>query len=170
MRASGKPFFHYLPYTAPHYPLHAKPADIAKYKGKYADGWDVLRQQRLAKQIELGLVDKNWKVADRDDLAKDWDQAKTVDEDWQQLRMEVYAAMIDSVDQNIGRVLDVLDELGARDNTLVLFLADNGGCAETPRRKQPGSGSWTEGILLPRRSRLGHCFQYSLAPLQAILS
>jgi len=135
--ASGKPFFHYLPYTAPHYPLHAKPADIAKYKGKYAEGWDVLRQQRLAKQIKLGLVDKNWKVTNRDDLAKAWDEAKTIDEDWQQLRMEVYAAMIDSVDQNIGRILEVLNELGIADNTLVLFLADNGGCAETPGGTNP---------------------------------
>ena len=135
--AAGKPFFHYVPYTAPHYPLHAKPADIAKYKGKYAAGWDVLRQQRLAKQLELGLVDKNWLVVNRDDLAKDWEQAKTIDEDWQQLRMEVYAAMIDSVDQNIGRLLDALDEAKVADNTLVLFLADNGGCAETPGGNNP---------------------------------
>jgi arylsulfatase len=135
--ASAKPFFHYLPYTAPHYPLHAKPADIAKYKGKYAEGWDVLRRRRLAKQIKLGLVDKNWQVAKRDDLAKDWEQAKTIDEDWQQLRMEVYAAMIDSVDQNIGRVLDLLDELNIADQTLILFLADNGGCAEIPGGNNP---------------------------------
>jgi arylsulfatase len=142
--ASGKPFFHYLPYTAPHYPIHAKPADIAKYKGKYADGWEVLRQQRLAKQLKLGLVDKKWKVADRDDLAQAWDQAKTIDEDWQQLRMEVYAAMIDSVDQNVGRILDVLDELGIADNTLILFLSDNGGCAENP------GGDLTEQIPGPK--------------------
>ncbi|NND96676.1 MAG: arylsulfatase [Pirellulaceae bacterium] len=135
--AADKPFFHYLPYTAPHYPLHAKPKDIAKYKGKYADGWDVLRQQRLARQIELGLIDKKWKVIDRDDRAQAWESAKHIDEDWQQLRMEVYAAMIDSVDQNIGRLLDALDELDVADNTLVLFLADNGGCAETPGGNDP---------------------------------
>lgn len=135
--AAGKPFFHYIPYTAPHYPLHARPADIAKYKGKYAAGWDVLRQQRLAKQIELGLIDENWIVIDRDDRAKEWDQARTIGEEWQQLRMEVYAAMVDSVDQNIGRVLDVLDELDVADNTLVLFLTDNGGCAETPGGNNP---------------------------------
>lgn len=134
---SGKPFFHYLPYTAPHYPLHAKPEDIAKYKGKYAEGWEVLRQQRLAKQIELGLVDENWEVEERDDRSKAWDDAKSIDEDWQQLRMEVYAAMIDSVDQNVGRILDVLDELGIADNTLILFLSDNGACAETPGGTNP---------------------------------
>lgn len=127
-----KPFLHYLPYTAPHYPLHAKPEDIAKYKGRYAAGWDVLRRKRLARQKELGLVDETWKVIDRDDRAQSWDEAKGIDESWQQLRMEVYAAMIDSVDQNIGRLLDVLDELRIADDTLILFLADNGGCAETP--------------------------------------
>lgn len=134
---SGKPFFHYLPYTAPHYPLHAKPEDIKKYKGKYAAGWDVLRQQRLARQLELGLINKDWIVIDRDDRAKDWEQAKGIDEEWQQLRMEVYAAMIDSVDQNIGRLLDALDELEVADNTLILFLTDNGGCAETPGGNTP---------------------------------
>ena len=135
--ALKKPFFHYLAYNAPHYPLHARPKDIAKYKNRYAEGWDVLRQQRLARQKELGLIDKNWDVADRDSLANSWDQAKHIDEDWQQLRMEVYAAMIDSVDQNIGRLLNAIDELDARDNTLILFLADNGGCAETPGGNDP---------------------------------
>lgn len=135
--AAGKRFFHYVPYTAPHYPLHAKPEDIAKYKGKYAAGWDVLRQQRLARQKELGLIDAQWEVIERDDRAQAWENAKHIDEDWQQLRMEVYAAMIDSVDQNIGRLLDTLDEVGVADNTLVLFLADNGGCAETPGGNNP---------------------------------
>ncbi|MDB4338525.1 arylsulfatase [Rubripirellula sp.] len=135
--SAGKPFLHYLSYTAPHYPLHAKPADIAKYRGRYAAGWDVLRQERLAKQVVLGLVDESWVVADRDDLASEWQQAKGVNEQWQQLRMEVYAAMIDSVDQNIGRLLDSLDAIGAAENTLVLFLSDNGGCAETPGGNNP---------------------------------
>jgi arylsulfatase len=135
--ASGKPFFHYVPYTAPHYPLHAKPKDIAKYKGKYSAGWDSLRQKRLARQKELGLIDEAWNVIDRDDLAQPWTEAKEIDLEWQQLRMEVYAAMIDSVDQNIGRLLDALDETNTADNTLVLFLADNGGCAETPGGNDP---------------------------------
>ncbi len=135
--AAGKPFFHYVPYTAPHYPLHAKPKDIAKYKGKYSEGWDVLRQKRLERQIELGLVDENWEVIDRDDRAESWEDARGIDEDWQQLRMEVYAAMIDSVDQNIGRLLRAIDEAGVAEDTLILFLADNGGCAETPGGNDP---------------------------------
>jgi arylsulfatase A-like enzyme len=135
--ASGKPFFHYLPYTAPHYPLHAKPEDIVKYKGWYAQGWEVLRQKRLSRQKELGLIDTKWEVIDRDNRAPEWEKAKAIDPDWQQLRMEVYAAMIDSVDQNIGRLLETLDELGVADNTLVLFFSDNGGCAETPGGNDP---------------------------------
>ncbi len=133
----AQPFFHYIPYTAPHYPLHAKPEDITKYKGRYAEGWDALRQQRLARQRELGLAKADWEVIERDDLAEAWDQAKTLDEEWQNLRMEVYAAMIDSMDQNIGRILDVLDALDIAENTLVIFLADNGGCAETPGGDDP---------------------------------
>ena len=130
--ATGKPFFHYLPYTAPHYPLHAKPEDIAKYKGKYAEGWDVLRQKRLARQKELGLIDENWAIEARDSLARPWEEGKSSDLEWEQLRMEVYAAMVDNVDQNIGRLMEVLDEVGEGDNTLILFLSDNGACAETP--------------------------------------
>lgn len=130
--ATGKPFFHYLPYTAPHYPLHAKPEDIAKYKGKYAEGWDVLRQKRLARQKELGLIDENWAIEGRDSLARPWEEGKSSDLEWEQLRMEVYAAMVDNVDQNIGRLMNVLDEVGEGDNTLILFLSDNGACAETP--------------------------------------
>lgn len=134
---SGKPFFHYLPYTAPHYPLHAKPEDIAKYKGKYSEGWDVLRQKRLERQSELGLIDDRWEVKERDDRAKAWEEAKSIDPEWQELRMEVYAAMIDAVDQNIGRLLDALERADIAENTLVLFLADNGGCAETPGGNDP---------------------------------
>lgn len=134
---SDKPFLHYLAYTAPHYPLHAKPEDIAKYKGKYSQGWDVLRQQRLQRQKELGLIDEKWLVIDRDDRAKPWEEAKSIDEEWQQLRMEVYAAMIDSVDQNIGRLLDALKSNDLDKNTLILFLTDNGGCAETPGGNTP---------------------------------
>ncbi|MEM7148033.1 MAG: arylsulfatase [Verrucomicrobiota bacterium] len=134
---TSHPFFLYLPYTAPHYPLHAKPEDIAKYKGKYAQGWDQLRQDRLQKQIDMALINPDWKVIDLDDRAKPWEEEESIDPEWQQLRMETYAAMIDSMDQNIGRILDALDELKIARNTIVIFLADNGGCAETPGGNDP---------------------------------
>ncbi|MEM8954132.1 MAG: arylsulfatase [Verrucomicrobiota bacterium] len=131
------PFFLYLPYTAPHYPLHAKPEDIAKYKGRYSQGWDQLRQDRLQKQIDMALINPEWSVADLDDRATPWSDLKSIDPEWQQRRMETYAAMIDSMDQNIGRLLDTLDELKIARNTIVIFLADNGGCAETPGGSDP---------------------------------
>jgi arylsulfatase len=127
---SDAPFFLYVPYTAPHYPLHAKPEDIAKYKGKFSMGWDELHKRRHAKTIELGLVDKKWDLPPRDREASSWEDAPN--KEWQNARMEVYAAMIDSVDQGIGRIMASLKETGVDENTLVLFLSDNGSCAETP--------------------------------------
>jgi arylsulfatase len=133
-----KPFFHYIPFTAPHYPLHAKPEDIAKYKGKFSAGWDELIKERRANQIRMGLIDpKTWPDIRGVDNVQGWEKAKEVDEDWQNLRMETYAAMVTAMDRNIGKVLDELDELGIAENTLILFLSDNGACAETPGGTSP---------------------------------
>lgn len=127
---SGDSFFLYVPFTAPHYPLHAKPEDIAKYKGRFSMGWDELQKRRHAKTVELGLIDAKWELPPRDREAQPWDDAPN--KDWQNQRMEVYAAMIDSVDQGIGRILQSLETSRIDDNTLVLFLSDNGSCAESP--------------------------------------
>ncbi len=132
---NDKPFFVHVCYTAPHYPLHAKPQDIAKYQGKYAMGWDKLREQRHARQVEMGLIDKQWTLPPRENGVADYEGSPN--KEWQDLRMAVYAAMIDSMDQNIGRILAALDEEGVAENTLVLFLSDNGGCAETPGGNDP---------------------------------
>lgn len=145
---AGKPFFHYLPYTAPHYPLHARPEDIAKYKGKYAKGWDDVRRKRYDRQIEMGLIDSGtYPDPGRNPNNQSWEEGRSDDLEWETLRMETCAAMIDCMDRNIGRVLDALDELGIADNTLVLFLSDNGGCAETPggannTEHRPGPRQW----------------------------
>ncbi|QDU91118.1 Arylsulfatase [Pirellulimonas nuda] len=128
------PFFLHLCYNAPHYPLHAPPEDIAKYRGRFLDGWDTMRERRFARQKELGLTDDAWRLSGRDSQAYDWE---TADHQFEDLRMAVYAAMIDRMDQNIGRLLATLDELGETDNTLILFLADNGGCAEEPGGRDP---------------------------------
>ena len=130
------PFFLHLCYTAPHYPLHAKPENIAKYKGKYDDGYFAMRKKRQERLAELGLVDPQWKLSEphpglskyRYDFAiAPWEQI--ADGPREKRRMEVYAAMVDSMDQGIGRVLDALDRTGVANNTLVMFLSDNGGCA-----------------------------------------
>ncbi len=130
-----KPFFLHVCYTAPHYPLHAKPADIAKYKGRYMMGWEELRKLRYARQIELGLIDPKWTRPAPNREVKPW--ADQQNKEWHELRMSVYAAMIDSMDQNIGRILKALDQSDQAANTIVMFLSDNGGCAEQPGGVNP---------------------------------
>lgn len=126
-----QPFFLYVPFTAPHWPLHALEKDIKKYRGKYLKGWDVLRAERHARQLKMGLVDQRWSISDRHERAPAWDtldkaQRKEMDE-----RMAIYAAMIDSMDQAIGTILKAVADVKQTENTLVLFLADNGGCDES---------------------------------------
>lgn len=138
---SEKPFFVHVCYTAPHYPLHAKPEDIKKYVGKYKSGWNVLRKQRHERQLKMGLLNPKWKLSGMDSRARSWESSRQEHED---LRMAVYAAMIDCMDQNVGRMLKTLHDRKLEDNTLVLFLSDNGGCAEEPEGKNnpnpPGPG------------------------------
>lgn len=130
-----KPFFAHITYTAPHYPLHAKPQDIRKYKGKFMMGWDVMREQRRSRQLSMGLIDdETYPRANTDSRAYAWE---TADHEFEDHRMAVYAAMIDSVDQNIGRLRSALENLKVADNTLICFLSDNGGCAEEPGGRDP---------------------------------
>ena len=126
-RSEDQPFFLYLAYTSPHYPLHAWPEDIAKYRGKYMIGWDELRKQRFDRQLKMGLFNKQFSMSPRDDSVPRWEDIKNK-EAWD-LKMAVYAAMIDRMDQNIGRILRKIRELGKEENTLFIFLSDNGGCA-----------------------------------------
>ncbi|HCV98719.1 MAG TPA: arylsulfatase, partial [Verrucomicrobiales bacterium] len=131
---NSKPYFLHINYTAPHYPLHAKPQDIKKYVGKFRMGWDTMREQRYKRLIDMGLIDANWKLSGRDSRAYDWE---TANHEYEDLRMAVYAAMIDSMDQNIGRLMKAIRANKGGDNTLVLFLSDNGGCAEEPGGRSP---------------------------------
>ncbi len=131
-----RPFFLYLAYTAPHWPLHAWPEDIAKYRGKYRGGWDELRRRRHRRMIDLGIVEAKWPLSPRHDQVPAWEDVE--DADVQDLRMAVYAAMVDRMDQNIGRIVATLDQLGVRKNTLLLFLSDNGGCHKMVNRGRPG--------------------------------
>ncbi|HCE43085.1 MAG TPA: arylsulfatase [Lentisphaeria bacterium] len=126
--ASGKPFFLHLCYQAPHWPLHALPEDIARYENAYLKGWDHLRTSRHEELKGTGLIDRSWKISKKDDKSPPWDE--TSDKEWQASRMAVYAAQVDRMDQNIGRVRAHLEKLGIAGNTLVVFLSDNGGCAE----------------------------------------
>ena len=123
------PYFIYVAYTAAHWPMHALPKDIAKYKGVYDRGWDVIRQERYDRMIRMGLIDKNWALSEPDPDAYPWEDEEL--KAWRSRCMEVYAAMVDNMDQGIGRIVDALEQKGDLDNTLILFLQDNGGCAET---------------------------------------
>ncbi len=129
---SDRPFFLYLAYTAPHWPLHAFPADIAKYRGKYQIGWDRLREQRYARQRELGIVDASARLSPRSPEVPAWEQATDEMKDEFDLEMAIYAGMIERMDRNIGRVVDKLKARGQFEDTLILFLSDNGGCHTTP--------------------------------------
>jgi arylsulfatase len=126
--AQGRPFFLHLCYNAPHWPLHAWPEDIARYRGKYLKGWDAVRAARHEELKGRGLLSSRWAISPRDEQAPAWEGV--ANRDWEDARMSVYAAQIDRMDRNIGRLLARLDGLGALGNTLVIFVSDNGGCAE----------------------------------------
>ncbi len=123
-----KPFFLYLAYTAPHDPLMAWPEEISKYEGKYDVGYDAIRTQRYKKQLEIGLIDSRYKLSEP--AYQDWEHLSENNKADEIRKMEVYAAMIDRMDQNIGRLLTNLQELGEEDNTLIMFVSDNGASNE----------------------------------------
>ena len=127
--AEESPFFLYLAHTAPHWPLHAQPEDIASYQGKYrSEGWDGTRTARHEEMLALGLLDQAWPISPRDKAARPW--SGVANKDWEDLRMAVYAAMIDRLDQTIGWLITHLEDQEVRDNTIIIFMSDNGGCAE----------------------------------------
>ncbi len=124
-----KPFFMYLAFTAAHWPMHALEKDIAKYHGKFDDGYEPIRQARVKRMKQMGLMDSQWNISPQ---AGDWNSV--TNRDWEARCMEVYAAMVDNLDQGIGRIVAQLKRAGQLDNTLIFFLQDNGGCAEAMGR------------------------------------
>lgn len=131
-RNPEKPFFLYVAHTAAHWPMHAKEADIAKYRGKYDGGYDAIRAGRVENMKRLGLLDPRWQVSPQ---AGDWIPVKN--KAWEARCMEVYAAMLDCMDQGIGRLVETLKKNDQFENTLILYLQDNGGCAEGMGRNGP---------------------------------
>lgn len=124
------PFFLYVAYNAPHWPLHAKKEDIEKFKNQYKAGWDKVRKQRLARQIKMGVIDKKWGLSERDTRVRAWEKLSEPEKDTVAYRMSVYAAQVYAIDYNVGKLLDYLEAKKQLDNTLIFFLADNGACAE----------------------------------------
>ncbi|MGE0756757.1 MAG: arylsulfatase [Pirellulaceae bacterium] len=130
----ARPFFLYMAHYAPHWPLHAKEADIAKYRDLYRSlGWDAARTQRHRRLLELGLIPQGTKLSPRDSRAGPWQDAPF--KDWEAERMAVFAAQVDALDQSVGRIMEALRRAGADRNTLVFFLSDNG-ASEQPVNSQ----------------------------------
>ncbi len=134
-----KPFFLYLAQPAPHFPLMAPPEDIARYRGKYLQGWDKLRQARYKRQLEMGIIDPKWPLSQRPPDSPAWDSLNDAQKDRFDHIMAIYAAMIDRMDKSVGDLVAGLEKRGVLDNTLILFLSDNGGNAES------GPNGITEG-------------------------
>ncbi len=130
-RAAQKPFFLYLAHNAPHFPLQAPAEDIAKFRGRYQAGWDKLRAERYARQQTLGLIDARFALSPRADVVKAWDSLTPAEQDRFDHLMAVYAACVYHMDLAVGRLVDGLRERGVLDNTLLLFMSDNGGNAES---------------------------------------
>ena len=161
-----QPFFIYAAHTAPHWPMHALEHDVKKYKGVYDKGWDAIRKARHERQLKMGLINKDWKISPRDSKAPPWEKAPN--KEWDIRNMEVYAAMVDALDQGVGRIIKALKDSGQYENTLFLFLADNGGCAEGMGRRggiqyrdkdpdtlKPMAKGELQLDMIPRRTRDG---------------
>lgn len=142
------PFFLYAAFTAPHWPLHARPDDIRKYEGRYRDGWDAMRQWRHENQLRSGMLSKRWDLTQRDERVPGWKDAP--DKGWEARRMEVYAAMVDRLDQNVGRILTKLQETGRADHARAVHVGQRRlrrrGPAGMEGSPHPGPNArWTRG-------------------------
>lgn len=139
---AGKPFFGYVAWDACHWPLHAKEEHISLYRGSYKAGWDRIRKDRLASQKALGLIKEEWQLPERDPSLPSWDSVAHGEKPRWTEKMAVYAAQLHSLDENIGRLLLKLEQLGVADNTVIMLLFDNGACAEAigwKDQNQPGT-------------------------------
>jgi arylsulfatase A-like enzyme len=140
--------------------MHALPEDIARYKGRYDGGWDALRAERHERMITMGIVESRWAITARDERVPPWEQAE--DKKWFARRMEVYAAMVDRLDQGVGRIISELKKTGDFQNTLVFFLADNGGCAEEYGSRGPITPDPSKPVVLTPMSK--DELQYDMQP------
>ncbi|MCL4541253.1 MAG: arylsulfatase [Chloroflexi bacterium] len=136
-----KPFFLYLAFTAPHWPLHAPESVIDTYRERYLCGWDRLREERFHQLRTLGVIRDTWQLSPRDPVAPPWTELSPDRQCWEADRMAVYAAQIECMDHAVGTVIQTLDRHRILDNTLIIFLSDNGGCAEFLREDAPNSSA-----------------------------
>ena len=152
-RDKGKPFFAYLAFTAPHWPLQAPAKDIARYRGKYDEGYDVLQVRRLTEAQRKGVISSSVRPT-VSETAPPWDSLSAEEKRRKAKEMEIYAAMVDGVDQHLGRVLQYLEDIGEYENTVVVFMSDNG-TEGANRGKLPGLDKWLETELDNSHENLG---------------
>jgi len=149
-RGTGKPWHLYIAFNAPHAPLQALPQDYAKYKGRYREGWDIVRERRIAKQQRLGLLPEGTQPSPRPEHVPAWDSLTDARRRFEEKRMTALAAMIDRVDQEVGRLVRDLQQTGELDNTLIWFVSDNGACPYDRRSTHvdaeptDGTVSWSD--------------------------
>lgn len=141
-RDKEKPWLCYMAFNAPHAPLHALEVDYRKYEGRYAQGWDAVYQARVARQKKSGLFGGDLTPAERPDHIPAWEDLSEETKQWEERRMTTYAAMIDRVDQEIGRVVADLEANGELDNTIILFFSDNGACPYDRKNIRPDLMPW----------------------------
>lgn len=137
---TGQPFFGYMAYTTPHWPIHALPEDMERTRGRYDEGWDVLREQRFARWKALGFADADAPAPGFVATYEPWDSLTDEEKALESRKMEAYAAMVERFDIEIGRLLDTLRETGELDNTLILFMSDNG--SEYTGQNWPGMSDY----------------------------
>lgn len=152
-----KPFFLFIAHIAPHWPLQAKPEEIARFEGHFDHGWDVERQRRFANQKELGIIPAHSALSERDPQAKPWEEKTEKQRADLAHRMEIYTAQVDALDRNVGKLVARLKELGRFKNTLIVFLSDNGCSAEG------GPGGFNRG---EEGAPLGTALSYASAGLE----
>ena len=128
-KPAEKPYFLYVPFTAPHWPLHAREETVKSYAGTYDVGWDVIRAKRLERQKALGIIPQETELSPRDARVLAWEDEP--EKQWQSRRMEVYAAMVTEMDNAIGKILNQIEDNNEWENTIIIFLSDNGACSET---------------------------------------
>ena len=128
LSTDDRPLFLHVAYTSPHWPLQALESNIANYRGRYDQGWDATREARFERMQEMGLIDDKWAMSPRDDSVASWSDAEH--KAWESSRMEVYSAQVERMDQGIGKIVAALKQNGALEDTMIIFLSDNGGCAE----------------------------------------
>ncbi len=145
--ATRKPFFLYLAYGAPHSPLQAPRADVEKYLERYAAGWEAVRARRHERQVELGITNDSWTQRALPLGVPPWETLDAEQRALEALRMAAYAGMVDRLDRNVGRLVDKLDSLGVRENTVILFLSDNGP-SHSQRQFDASKPPWEPGSFL----------------------